>query len=213
MKRFTGHTEPWGSFIDIKINAPDVLRKQLNRSDKGAIIISSVTDPYQPIEKKYMITRKCLEILAPYHFPIDILTKSPLVVRDIDILLQCKTAEVGVTITTDNEKVRRIFEPQAPPIQERIEALKQLKRAGIKTYVFIGPVLPMDTVKLAEKIKPLVDSVLIDRLNYAHKVAWLYRKYRIGKWLDDACIYEKISELEKNLTGKFITVCQRTVKN
>ncbi|MCK5427750.1 MAG: radical SAM protein, partial [Thermodesulfovibrionia bacterium] len=128
MKRFTGHTEPWGRFVDIKINTPEVLRRQLKRAEKGTIILSSVTDPYQPLEKKYMITRKCLEILELFQFPVDILTKSPLVLRDIDIILKLKNVNVGLTITSDDEKARTVFEPQATPIQTRIEALKKLHK-------------------------------------------------------------------------------------
>src|SRR4030066_2259053 len=131
MKRFTGHLEPWGSFVDVKINAPEVLRRELKRAEKGGIILSSVTDPYQPIEAKYMITRKCLEVLALFQFPVDILTKSPLVLRDIDIISRLNDAEAGITITTDNDDVRKIFEPHAPSISSRIEALKNLHKAGV----------------------------------------------------------------------------------
>ena len=78
MKRYTGHPEAWGSFVDVKINAPEVLRRQIRKAAKGKIMISSVTDPYQPIEDKYKLTRQCLQILLPYPFSVDILTKSPL---------------------------------------------------------------------------------------------------------------------------------------
>ncbi len=207
MKRFTGHIEPWGSFVDVKINAPDVLRKQLKRADRGSIIVSSVTDPYQPLEAKHMITRKCLEVLALYRFPVDILTKSPLVLRDIDIISKLKGAEVGLTITTDNDRIRKIFEPNAPPIPVRIEALKKLYKKGIKTYVFIGPVLPMNPDSLAEQIKPYVNSILIDRMNYVAKVKWLYQKHHIEKWLDKKFIDGVISRLRKNFSGKEVEVC------
>lgn len=207
MKRFTGHMEPWGSFVDVKVNAPEILRKELKRAEKGDIIISSVTDPYQPIEAKYMITRKCLEVLKLFQFPADILTKSPLVLRDIDVFLKLKDAEVGLTITTDDDGVRKIFEPNAPPVQARMEALKQLHKNGIKTYVFIGPVLPMNPESLAEKIKPYVHSILIDRMNYESKVKWLYKKHRIEKWLDKEFIGEIISRLMKGFSGKDVDVC------
>ena len=126
MKRFTGHLEPWGSFVDIKMNAPELLRKQLKRAEKGTVMLSSVTDPYQPAESKYKITRKCLEVLALYQFPVNILTKSPLVLRDIDIISGLKDAEVGITITTDEDKIRKIFEPGTPSISDRINKLKKI---------------------------------------------------------------------------------------
>ena len=99
MKRFTGHTEKWGKFIDVKINAPEVLEKELSRSpEKGTVLLGSVTDAYQPIERKYKITRAILEILLKHHFPISILTKSDLVVRDIDLLKKLMLMQKRQTI-------------------------------------------------------------------------------------------------------------------
>ncbi len=207
MKRFTGHREPWGSFTDVRINAPEVLRRQLRRAEKGDIIISSVTDPYQPVEAEYRITRKCLEVLARFEFPVDILTKSPLISRDIDIILKIKDAEAGITITTDDERVRKIFEPGAPPIPERIEALKKLHEAGIRTYVFIGPVLPMSPRVLAERIGPYADSLLIDRMNYTDRTRRMYKQYKIEKWLDKEFIDRVISAL-MNGPGKKNRRCE-----
>src|SRR3972149_7495290 len=185
MKRFTAHTEAWGSFVDVRINAPEVLLKQIKREDKsGNIIISSVTDPYQPVEGKYRLTRQCLEVLLPYPFSISILTKSPLVLRDIDLFKKFSDIEVGVTITTDDEKIRKIFEPHAPPIGARINAIKTLHDSGIKTYAFIGPVLPMNPDALTEKLRPHIDSVLIDRMNYTSKTMQTYRNMNLTKWLD-----------------------------
>ena len=207
MKRFTGHIEAWGSFVDVKINAPEVLRKQLKRAERGGIIMSSVTDPYQPIEAKYRITRKCLEVLDLFKFPVNILTKSPLVLRDIDIISKLKDSEVGLTITTDNDKVRKIFEPRAPTIAARIEALKKLHKAGIDTYVFIGPLLPMDPESLAKQIRPYISGILIDRMNYINKTKWIYKKYNIEKWLDEEFTGDIIERLNKSFHGKTVEVC------
>ncbi len=185
MKRFTAHTEAWGSFVDVRINAPEVLIKQIKGGDKsGNIIISSVTDPYQPVEGKYKLTRQCLEVLLPYQFSISILTKSPLVLRDIDIFKKFSEIEVGVTVTTDDEKIRKIFEPKTPPIGARINAIKTLHDNGIKTYAFIGPVLPMNPDAIIEKLRPHVDSVIIDRMNYTSKTLQIYRNMNLTKWLD-----------------------------
>jgi DNA repair photolyase len=207
MKRFTGHIEPWGSFVDIKINASEVLRRELKRAERGSIILSSVTDPYQPLEAKYILTRKCLEVLALYQFPLDILTKSPLVLRDVDIISRLKNVEIGLTITTDNDRVRKVFEPNAPSIQARIEALRKLHKVGVKTYAFIGPILPMNPEFLAKQIKPYVGSIIIDRMNYVTKAKWLYEKYHIGKWLEDGFIDEIISRLKRGFSGKDVEVC------
>ena len=87
IKKFTKHKEPWGEFCDIRINAPELLKKEVGKiPSNSSIFISSVTDPYQPLEKKYQLTRKILEILAGYNFKVSILTKSNLVLRDLDIL-------------------------------------------------------------------------------------------------------------------------------
>jgi DNA repair photolyase len=207
MKRFTGHTEPWGSFVDVKANAPDVLMRQLRRSERGEIIMSSVTDPYQPVESRYMITRRCLEVMTSYQFPLDILTKSPLILRDMEIIRRLEDVDVGLTITTDDDMMRRLFEPHAPPIGSRINALRELHRAGIRTYAFIGPVLPMNPDKLAKQLIPHVDSILIDRMNYIEKVRWLYKKYNIEKWLDGEFIDGIINRLQNAFAEKEVGVC------
>ena len=109
MKRFTGHKEPWGKFIDVKINAPELLEQEVKKKKVGRIWISGVCDPYQPLEKKYMITRRCLEILVEAAWPFTIQTKSPLVLRDLEIIKRASDAEVCFTITTADEKIRRVF--------------------------------------------------------------------------------------------------------
>jgi DNA repair photolyase len=184
MKRFTGHREAWGSFVDVKVNAPQLLERQTRRAGAGTIILSSVTDPYQPAEAGYRVTRGCLEVLRVRHFPVNILTKSPLVLRDLDLLKTFDNLSVGITITTDNDAMRKVFEPGAPPVKARIEALEALHKNGISTYAFIGPVLPMDPEVLAAKVRPHVDRVLIDGMNYPSKTKALYRRQMLDEWLD-----------------------------
>jgi DNA repair photolyase len=207
MKRFSNHTEPWGSFVDVKINAPYILRKQLRREQKGSIVISSVTDPYQPLEVRYEITRKCIEELLPYQFSVDILTKSPLVLRDVELFRWFKDIEVGITITTNDERTRKIFEPKAPPVEARIKTIRKLKREGIRTYVFIGPVLPMHPEALCEKLAGYVDYVLIDRMNYIAKTRSLYKKYKLEKWLNREYLEDIVERLKIGFTGKPVNVC------
>jgi DNA repair photolyase len=128
----------WGSFVDVKVNAPEILVKDMLKAKRGVIYISSVTDPYQPLEKKYELTRKILEILKDTKFFVSIQTKSSLVLRDID-LLKKMDCEVGFTITSLDENARKVFEPNTSSIEERLKALKELKEAGISTYIFFGP--------------------------------------------------------------------------
>ncbi|MBC7264068.1 MAG: radical SAM protein [Chloroflexi bacterium] len=171
MKRFTGHKEEWGTFVDVRVNAPEVLAKQMRRAKRGNIAIGTVTDPYQPLEKKYEITRACLEVLTAYDFPISILTKSALVLRDLDLLRRLQDVEVGFTITTPDDGVRRLFEPRSSPVPARLEALSELAKAGIKTWAFYGPVLPLlsDTeeqmdVLFGELAKAGVSYVYVDSM-------------------------------------------------
>lgn len=184
MKRFTGHEEPWGRFVDARINAPDVLERQLRRARPGPVLLSSVTDPYQPAEEQYRLTRACLAALLRRGFPVDILTKSPLVLRDLDLLRGAPNVSVGLTVTTDQEAMREVFEPGAPPIRARIEALGELRRQGVPTYAFVGPILPMDPERLGAALGPLVDRVYVDVLNYPGQVAGLYRRLGLGRWLE-----------------------------
>lgn len=142
MKRFTGHTEEWGTFVDVRVNAAEVLAKQMKRAKRGNIASGTVTDPYQPLERKYKITRACLEVLTAYDFPISILTKSDLVLRDLDLLHRLRDVEVGFTITTLDDEVRLVFEPRSSPVPSRLMALSELAGAGIKTWAFCGPLLP-----------------------------------------------------------------------
>lgn len=124
MRRYSGHKEPWGEFVDIKMNAPEVLKKQLNRAKRGTVWVSSVCDSYQPLEEQYKITQRCLKELAKKQFPVNIQTKSTLALRDLDVFQEFEEIEVGFTIATDDERVARQFEPQATPVKDRLKALE-----------------------------------------------------------------------------------------
>ena len=168
---------PWGSFVEVKVNMADVLARELrSKRKRSRASISSVCDPYQPLEARYGLTRKCLVHLAEYGWGIDILTRSPLVIRDLDILAKSADVTVGFSIPTDDEKVRKILEPRAPSIPSRLEALKRLHHEGVRTWVFIAPILPMNPERLAEAIHPHVDYVLMDRLNYRKNVTQLFHR-------------------------------------
>lgn len=175
MKRFTGHTEPWGEFVDVKINAPELLRSQISRKKPGTVWVSGVCDPYQPLEAVYALTRRCLEILVHYGWPVAVQTRSPLVLRDVDILKAADNAEAGLSVTTADDGIRKLFEPHAPPIEDRLAALDALHRSSIRTYAMIAPMLP-GAGGLAEALRGKVDYVIVDRMNYNH-ADWVYRKY------------------------------------
>ena len=197
MKRFTGHKEPWGQFVDVKVNAPELLRQEIARKRTGRVWVSGVCDPYQPLEAKYKLTRQCLEILAINHWPVTVQTRSPLVLRDTDILKDALDFEVGMSITTADDGTRKLFEPNAPPIKERVRALDELHRAGIRTFVMIAPMLP-GAENLAEILIGKIDHVILDRMNY-HYADRVYRKYGLEDKLTD----DYFSRTERLLSTTF----------
>jgi DNA repair photolyase len=199
MKRFTDHGEPWGSFVDIKTNAPELLERQLKKARRGRVMLSSVTDAYQPVESKTGLTRRCLEILLAHRFPVNILTKSPLVLRDLDLIAKFRDIDVGLTITTDEDRVRKAFEPKAPPIEARVRALRELSEKGVRTFVFIGPVLPMNPKALARKLRGHVSYIFVDRMNYASKTRGIYRKLGLEKWLEPGFVDDVAATLEDEI--------------
>lgn len=194
MRRFSGHREPWGAFVDVKINAAELLAREVRRKKKGRVWISGVCDAYQPLEKKYQITRRCIEILADSGWPLTIQTKSPLVLRDIEILKKAADSEVGFTITTADEKVRRIFEPGAPPIAKRVEALGILHAEGISTFVMVAPLLPY-AQGLVKMLSGKVDHALIDKYNY-HYADRTYKEHGMEWAMSEDYFLEKGEELK-----------------
>lgn len=158
--------EEWGTWVDIKKEAASVLRKELRRAKakgKVTIFMSSSTDPYQPVEYRERVTRSLLEVmvLEPPDFLL-VQTRSPLVVRDADLLLQLEDrVRVSMTVETDRDDIRRQFSPQAPPIQARLKALARLKEAGVSAQATIAPLLP-STESFPEILAPLVSRVCVD---------------------------------------------------
>ena len=206
MKRFTGHMEPWGEFVDVKVNAPHLLRRQLKRARRGVVSLSTVTDPYQPLEKKYKLTRECLEALLERQFTVSLLTRSSLCLRDMDLFKRFEKIEVGLSVTTHDEPIKKIFEPHSPSIASRIRALTALRREKIGTYAFIGPMLPLDPGRLVTMLDGLVDEVLIDRMNYANKVKAIYRKAGLDQYLEEDYFRIVGTELKERFEEKGVTV-------
>lgn len=158
--------EAWGAWVDVKQGAAELLSKELARAaSKGPvrIFMSSSTDPYQPAEYRERVTRSLLEAMA--ETPPDFLlvqTRSPLVTRDIDLLLRLgRRVRVSMTVETDLEEVRRVFSPAAPPIAARLKALARLKEAGVPVQAAVAPVLP-SSERLPALLRPVTDRVVID---------------------------------------------------
>jgi DNA repair photolyase len=193
MKRFTGHREPWGEFVDAKINGPELLEQAVSRKKKGRVWLSGVCDPYQPLEAKYRLTRACLEILIRNNWPVTVQTRSPLVLRDIDLLRGADGIEVGMTVPTADDGIRLLFEPQAPPIRDRINALDKLHLAGIRTFAMVAPMLPK-AEGLAAELVGKVGHVLIDRMNY-HYGDWVYKRNNLEAAMNDEFFTQRADEL------------------
>jgi DNA repair photolyase len=138
--------ENWGYWVNVKENALALLQKFRKKPlINKTIYLSSVTDPYQPIEKKLELTRSVLKELLAFHKPrIVIQTRSPLSTRDLDLFKQFEHIQVNMTITTDSEKVRKIFEPLCPGNKMRIDAIEEIHNAGVPSCITITPLLPLE---------------------------------------------------------------------
>ena len=164
----------WGTWVFVKINAPEILEKELQKYPPSSVFISTVCDAYQPVEKRYQITRRCLERFIQYpSWQISLLTKSDLVLRDLDLFKKIPQIEIGFSITTTDDNLAKIFEPYSSRPSKRIEALKKLKKEGVKTRVAINPILPYFTDP-KEALKKMVltfskigvDGLGFDKMNY-----------------------------------------------
>ena len=163
MKRFTNHPEPWGEFVDIK-SWPEI-KKPGKYAGKEAFFCS-VTDPYQPLEKKYGRTRALLEQLLPTGIRISISTKSDLILRDLDLIKQFPGAHVSWSINTLDEDFRKEMD-RAVSIERRLSAMKQFYEAGIETTCFISPIFPgiTDVTRIIERAKGQCNMVWLENLN------------------------------------------------
>ncbi len=180
MKRFTNHHEPWGKFLDVKTNAPELIPKDKEKYKNKSIMISSVTDPYQPAERKYKLTREILERLIFLQPDLYVMTKSDLITRDIDLLKKFEKCIAGISLSLIDDDLRKEVEPFTSSVERRINAVKQLKKAGIKTFIFISPMFPelTDWKRIIGKTKNFVDEFWFENLNLYPNI-----RYNIFQWL------------------------------
>lgn len=161
--------QKWGQFMEVKINAPDILEKEVKRKPKNDVFFSTITDAYNPLEQKYQITQKCLKILLEHQWPINILTKSDLILRDIELIKGFKQKKVGFSLINLDPKIAKILEPGTSSPEKRLLALQTIHQAGIPTYAFVGPILPYitDLPLIFKNLVGKVDEVLLDTFNTA----------------------------------------------
>ena len=190
MKRFTGHNEEWGQFIDIKLcDKPINLKKIYHKS----VFLSSVTDCYNPFEEKYQITRKILEQLLNAECSLGISTKSSLILRDIDLLKQFKDLKVSMSTNTINENFKNDMD-NASSISDRFKTLKELHEQGIYTVLFMSPMFPMltDYKKIIEETKEYINEYWFENLNLRGSYKAKILNYIKNSYPEYYDLYEKI---------------------
>lgn len=163
MKRFTGHKEDWGTFIDIKKCDKEINIKKL---ENKTVFLSSVTDCYNKFEEKYELTRKILKQLINANCYLNISTKSKLILRDLDLLKQMKNLTVSMSINTLDEEFRNDMD-NASSIKERLDTLRELHNNGIHTVLFMSPIFPYITnfKEIIEVSKEYIDEYWFENLN------------------------------------------------
>lgn len=183
MKRFTNHSEPWGTFLDVKY-WPEIKRPE--RYAGKELFFGSVTDPYNPQEEKYQRTRTLLEQLKGSGVKLTIQTKSNLVLRDIDLIKTFPNARVGFSINTLDESFKNDMD-NAVSIERRLSAMKILHDAGIRTTCFISPIFPgiTDVKSIINRVKRQCNLIWLENLN-------LRGEYK-------AVIFDYIKEKHQNL--------------
>lgn len=176
--------ERWGSYVVVKRNLPTVLAKELKAKEPRPVFLSSATDPYQPAEGVYEVTRRSLRLLQRSGWPVRVLTRSPLVRRDLDLLTRIEDLKVGMSVPTLDESARRVIEPGAPPIKGRLETLRALADAGLEPFVNIAPAYPFTTFGPREFAAALKDAgvaqVLAGKWRYLKGVLPALRHYADG---------------------------------
>lgn len=225
MKRFTGHNEEWGTFLDIKEYESLKLPKSLSGK---TVLLSSVTDPYNPYELKYHKSREILEMLGHTDAHVEILSKSDLMVRDIDLLKKMPDLSVGISLNTLDDNFRKDMELGAPSVQRRLKALETLHNAGITTYLFISPIFPYitDIRAIVDAVAGNVDRVCFENLNlrgaskqeilryieekypqYLDGYKAIYQKGNMSYW---ECLETELDELSKEHDIPFVNYFYHT---
>jgi DNA repair photolyase len=147
--------EEWGKWFQAKSNAVELARKHAHKVAKQPVYLSSVTDPYLPAERSLRLTRGILEAMLPHQPRLLVQTRGPLVTRDLDLLRQFDAVRINMSIPTDSEAVRHAFEPKAPPLERRWQAIEEARAAGVPVGICVTPMLPLENPD--EFIERLID--------------------------------------------------------
>lgn len=190
MKRFTGHSEEWGTFIDIKRCSKPISKKRL---EGKTVFLASVTDCYNPYEEKYCITQSVLKQLLEAECRVSISTKSSLILRDMELLKQFKDLSVAISMNTLDESFRSDMD-NAGSIEERLNTLKTLHENGIHTVLFMSPIFPQitDYKEIIEKSMLFVDEYWFENLNLRGEYKAKILKYISEKYPQHRELYKWI---------------------
>ena len=203
---------PWGRWLRVKTNAAEALRRELERRPRledVRIFMSSATDPYQPAESRYRITRSILEVFR--ELPVGLLllqTRSPLVERDLDLLAGLPFAWLSMTVETDDDEVRRALTPTCPSIERRFATMRRAREHGVAVQAAVSPVLPHDRERFAELIAGAADRVVVDtftgdgaagRRTAARPLPARFADLGYGDWRDEGAARALYEELRRRL--------------
>lgn len=156
---------PWGSWVDVRVDSPEVLARELGELPAAPIkFCPIVSDPYQPLEARYGLTRRCLEVLRGWAAPVFVLTRTTLAHHDLPLMASLPQAYFGVSLPTIDDSVRAHFEPRAASVAQRLSLLAEARALGLRTFAMVQPMLAGDGVALADALAEHVDSVSLDVL-------------------------------------------------
>ncbi len=206
---------PWGRWLRVKTNAAAALRRELERRPRledVRIFMSSATDPYQPAEARYGITRSILEVFC--EFPVGLLllqTRSPLVERDLDLLAGLPFAWLSMTVETDDDEVRRALTPTSPGIERRFAVMRRARSLGVAVQAAVSPVLPHDRERFVELIAGAADRVVVDtftgdgaagRRTAARPLPARFEDLGYGDWRDERAARSLYDDLRERLDAE-----------
>ncbi len=215
--------QEWGTWIDVKIEAGEKLQRELRTAKKKGpvtLFMSSSTDPYQPIEKQERVTRSLLEAMVQEKPDfLFVQTRSPLVTRDLDLFEQLRERiRISITVETDRDDIRKLFTPQAPPIEARLRAIEAVRAAGLPVQATIAPALP-SSEQFAKRLASLVDRVCLDdyfmgdgsggKRTERLQIAELYRSAGLEDWYDRDAYLRVLRRLQEQFPPEQVLISQQ----
>jgi len=206
-------SENWGEVVYIKENIVELLQKEIRSKKRGVVGVSTITDPYQPVEREEMLTRRSIKVLLPVGFHVSIQTKSDLVLRDVDVLTEHSSrVDVGLTIITIRDELAKKVEPYAPPPSRRLKALYELSEQGIETWVFLGPIIPgfNDNPRLIEEVIEVASEAGSEVMyDYLHLKSGLEEKLALSGISATSIMLSRSKAWRKKINNTISFLCKK----